>query len=80
MLPEATLRARPMPAPCVATGRPRGSRYADTPMEKTPKEEPKPAETPSPPKKEGESYEDNWYQVLKRRAEEVPDDDETTED
>ena len=47
-------------------------------MEKTPKEEPKPAEAPT--KEGGESYEDNWYQVLKRRAEDVPDDDETTED
>jgi hypothetical protein len=49
-------------------------------MEKTPKEEPAPAEKPSTSKEDGESYEDNWYQVLKRRAEDVPDDDETTED
>ena len=38
-----------------------------------------PAKKPAP-KEDGESYEDNWYQVLKRRAKDVPADDEATEE
>ena len=37
----------------------------------TPKDDPKPDETTAEPE-EGESYEDSWYQVLKRRAEDKP--------
>jgi hypothetical protein len=39
----------------------------------TPKD-PKPDDDATTPE-EGESYEDSWYQVLKRRAEEKPADD-----
>jgi hypothetical protein len=47
----------------------------------TPKEEqPTSTEAPKEPQPEGGSYEDSWYQVLKRRAAETPEDDETTED
>ena len=40
-------------------------------METTPKD-PKPDDGSTP--EEGESYEDNWYQVLKRRSAEKPGD------
>jgi hypothetical protein len=65
-------------------------------MEETPKDETEPREEPPAPKEApastpkeapasgekepGESYEDNWYQVLKRRAKDVPADDEATEE
>jgi hypothetical protein len=45
----------------------------------TPKDDPKPDEQTGAPE-EGESYEDSWYQVLKRRAEEKPADDQKTEE
>jgi hypothetical protein len=35
----------------------------------TPKDDPKPDDATGAPQ-EGESYEDSWYQVLKRRSEE----------
>ena len=50
----------------------------------TPKDDPKPdeqqAQPPQVEPEEGESYEDTWYQVLKRRAESEPADDATSED
>ena len=56
------------------------SGYACRLMEKkTPKDDPKPDETRGEPE-EGESYEDSWYQVLKRRAEDAPADDQKTEE
>lgn len=49
-------------------------------MEKTPKDDPKPEERGGTPE-EGESYEDSWYQVLKRRrTEEPPADEKQTEE
>ena len=49
-------------------------------MEKTPKDDPKPEERRGAPE-EGESYEDSWYQVLKRRrTEEPPADEKQTEE
>ena len=61
-------------------GRSRASGYACRLMEKkTPKDDPKPDETRGEPE-EGESYEDSWYQVLKRRAEDAPADDQKTEE
>ena len=74
MLPEAPSRRPRRGSP----GRV-GATAMLAPMEKTPKDDPKPDETPGAPE-EGESYEDSWYQVLKRRAEEAPADDEATEE
>jgi hypothetical protein len=52
---------------------------ASTPASKPPAPTEKPTPAPAP-KEDGESYEDNWYQVLKRRAKDVPADDEATEE
>ena len=46
----------------------------------TPKDQNGEAENGSaPPKKDEPSYEDNWYQVMKRRSEEPAEDDESDE-
>ena len=46
----------------------------------TPKDDPKPEEPTAAEPEEGESYEDSWYQVLKRRSKAEPADDAKSEE
>ena len=87
MLPKGAGRA-PCLARCLARGDPGGPGpgcAGEEPlcwptMEKTPKDDPKPEERRGAPE-EGESYEDSWYQVLKRRrTEDPPADEKQTEE